>query len=48
MGSHKNKIARAIDLCEKVKVIIPSFDSRMDFVIKVLQEKRFVRNVNRK
>lgn len=48
MGSHKNRIDRAIDLCEKIKIIIPSFESRMDFVIKTLQEKRFVKNANRK
>lgn len=48
MGSHKNKVARAVDLCEKVKIIIPSFETRMDFVIKVLQEKRYIRNGKKK
>ena len=48
MGSHKNKIDRAIDLCEKVKIIVPSFESRMDFVIKTLKEKRFIRNARKR
>lgn len=48
MGSHKNKIDKSIELCEKVKVLIPSFETRMDFVIKTLKEKRFVRNGKRR
>lgn len=48
MGSHKNKIDKSIELCEKVKAIIPAFDSRMDFVIKVLKEKRFIKNARKR
>lgn len=48
MGSHKNRIDKSIELCEKVKVLVPSFETRMDFIIKTLKEKRFVKNARKK
>lgn len=38
--SYKNKMAEAIDICEHVKIIVPSFEKRMEFVIEMLQGKK--------